>query len=55
MTYTIAETLVTTRRVEFIDRKDVAKTVLYENIEAFIVHISSLNLRSITIHSAQNA
>ena len=41
-------------RVELIDQKKFAKTVLDKSIEAFLMHISSLKLR-ITIHPAKKA
>ena len=54
--YTTKEALPTTRRVEFIDKKEFAKAVLDENIKAFVVHVSSLSLRSkMMIHPAQEA
>lgn len=49
--YTIAEALPTTSRVEFIDKKEFAKAVLDKNVEVFVVHVASLSLRSkMTIH-----
>ena len=53
-TYTTEKALPTTRRVEIIDRKKFAKTALDENVEAFVVHVSSLGLR-MTIHPAREA
>ena len=53
-TYTIKEALLTTRQVEIINQEEFAKAVLNENIEAFMVHISSLGLK-MTIHSARKA
>ena len=53
-TYTTEEAFLTTRRVEIIDRKEFAKAVLDENIEAFVVHVSSLELR-MSIHLAREA
>ena len=51
--YTAKKALPTTQRVELIDKKKFAKAALDKNIEAFIVHMSFLSLRSkMTIHSA---
>ena len=55
-TYATENALSTTRRVEFIGKKRFAKAALDENIEAFILHMSSLSLGSkMTIHPAQKA
>ena len=54
--YTAEEALPTTRRVELINKKEFAKAALDENIEAFMVYVSSLSLRSkMTIHPAREA
>ena len=54
--YTAKKALPTTQRVELIDKKEFAKAALDENIEAFVVHVSSLSLRlKMTIHPAQEA
>ena len=45
-TYTTEDALPTTRRVELIDKKEFAKAALDENIEVFVVHVSSLSLGS---------
>ena len=51
--YTAKEALPTTQRVVLIDKKEFAKAALDKNIEAFVVHVSSLSLRSkMTIHPA---
>ena len=51
--YTTKDPLLTTRRVELIDKKVFAKAALDENIEAFVVYMNSLNLGSkMTIHPA---
>ena len=42
--YTTAEALPTTKRVELIDKKEFAKAALDENSETFVVHVASLNL-----------
>ena len=42
--YTTAEALPTTKRVEFINKKEFAKAALDENSETFVVHVASLNL-----------
>ena len=54
--YTSAKALPTTRRVELIDKKEIAKTALEENIDAFVAHVTSLSLRSkISIHLTREA
>ena len=53
--YTTTKALPTTKRVEIIDRKKFAKTTLNENVEAFVVHVTSLRLNSIVIHPAKKA
>ena len=54
--YTAKEALPTTLRVELIDKKEFAKAELDENIEAFVVYVSSLSLGSkMTIHPALKA
>ena len=46
----------TTQRVELIDKKKFAKVALDENINDFIVHVSSLSLKSkMTIYPAWKA
>lgn len=51
----MTEALLITQRVKIIIKKKFAKVALDENIEVFIVHITSLSLRQITIHLAQKA
>ena len=53
--YTVAEALPTTKRVEIIDKKEFAKAALDENVEAFVVHVTSLSLNSMPIHPAREA
>ena len=53
--YTIAEALPTTKRVEIINRKEFAKAALDENVEAFVVHVTSLSLNSMAMHPAREA
>ena len=43
-TYSTAEALPTTKRVELINKKEFAKAALDENSETFVVHVASLNL-----------
>ena len=43
-TYTTTEALLTTKRVELIDKKEFAKAALDENSETFVVHVASLNM-----------
>ena len=42
--YTIAEVLLTTKQVKFINNKEFAKAVLDENSETFVVYVASLNI-----------
>ena len=42
--YTTVEALPTTKRVEFINKKEFAKTVSDEKLETFVVHVTSFNL-----------
>ena len=51
--YIAAEALPTTKRVEIIDKKEFAKTVLDENVEAFVVHVTSLSRNLMSIYPAQ--
>ena len=53
-TYTTKKVLPTTQRVKIIVRKKFAKAALDENVEAFMVHVSSLKSK-MTIHSARKA
>ena len=50
-TYTTEKALPTTSQVEIIDKKEFAKAALNENVEAFVVHVSSLGSR-MSIHPA---
>ena len=43
-TYTTAEALPTTKRVELIDKKEFAKVALDENSETFVIYVASLDL-----------
>ena len=45
-TYSVAEALLTTQRVEIIDKKEFETTALNENDETFIVHIAALSVGS---------
>ena len=42
--YTTAEALPTTKRVELINKKEFAKAALDEKSETFVVHVAALNL-----------
>ena len=42
--YTTAEALLTTKRLELINKKEFAKMALDEKFETFVVHVESLNL-----------
>ena len=53
-TYTTKKALLTTCQVEIINQKKFAKTALDENVEAFVVYVSSLSSR-MTIHPAKKA
>ena len=55
--YTAAEALPTTKRVELIDKKEFAKTSLDEKSETFVVHIAALKalLARMAIHPLQEA
>ena len=53
--YITAEALPTTKRVEIIDKKEFTKAALDENVEAFVVHVTSLSLNSMPIHPAREA
>lgn len=52
--YTTRETLPTNQRVEFIDRKEFAKTALDKNVEAFVVYVASLT-SEMSIYPAREA
>ena len=53
--YTTAEALSTTKRVEMIDKKEFAGAVLDEYVEVFVVHVTSFNLNSMSIHLTREA
>ena len=53
--YTTIEALPTTKRVEIIDKKEFTKAALDKNIEALVIHVTSLSLNSMPIHQAQEA
>ena len=55
--YTAVEALPTTKRVELIDKKEFAKTVLDEKSEIFVVHVVALEalLAGMAIHLSQKA
>ena len=53
-TYTTKEALSTTRQVKIIDQKEFAKAALDGNVEAFVVHVSSLGSK-ISIYPARKA
>ena len=51
--YTVEKALITSQRLELIDKKKFAKAALDENIKAFVMHMSFLGLKSkIMIHLA---
>ena len=55
--YTTAEALPTTKRVELIDKKEFVKAALDENSETFVMHIATLEapLSGMTIHPLREA
>ena len=54
--YTAEKALLTTQKVELINKKEFAKAALDENIKPFVAYVSSLSLRSkMTIHLAWEA
>ena len=48
--YSTAEALPTTRRVELIDKHEFAKAALDENSETFVVHVAALEALELAIH-----
>ncbi len=52
-TYTVAEALPTTSRVELIDKREFVRAALDENSETFVVHVSALE--ATTIHPSRAA
>ena len=55
--YTAAEALSTTKRVELIDKKEFAKAALDEESKTFVVHVAALKapLAGMAIHPSQAA
>ncbi len=56
--YTIAEALTTTRRVNLIDIKEFAKAALYENSKTFVVQVATLEApesAGMIVHPSQAA
>ena len=53
-TYTTKKPLLTTCQIKIINPKEFAKAALDENVEAFVMHVSSLQSK-ITIHLARDA
>ena len=53
--YTAAEALLTTKRVEFIDKKEFTKAALDEEFEIFVMHVTALEalLAGMAIYSSQ--
>ena len=54
-TFTAAEALPTTKRVQIIDRKEFAKAALDPNKEAFVVHVATVTAEPMIIHPAREA
>ncbi len=48
--YTAAETLPTTSRVELIDKREFGKAAIDENSETFVVHMLALDITELSIH-----
>ena len=53
--YTIAKALPTTKQVEIINKKKFTKIVLDKNVKAFVMHVTSLSLNSMSIYLVQKA
>lgn len=53
--YTTVEALSTNKQVELINKKKSVKIALYEESQTFVVHVSTLQVSEITIHSSQKA
>ena len=53
--YSVAKVLPTTKQVKIIDKKEFTKTALDKNIQAFMMHVTSLSLTSMPIHPAWKA
>ena len=51
--YSAAEALPTTRRVELIDKHEFAKAALDENSETFVVHVAALEALEPAVHPSQ--
>ena len=51
--YTTAEALPTTKRVELINKKEFAKAALDENSETFVVHVASLSSTPLDVHPSR--
>ena len=53
--YTTAEALLIIKQVEIIDKKEFARAALDENLEAFVLHMTSFSFNSILIQLARKA
>lgn len=53
--YTTAEALPNTKRVELIDKKEFIKAALDEESETFVVYVLALQAPEMTIHPSQTA
>ncbi len=51
--YTTVEALLTTSRMELIDKREFAKAAMDENSEAFVVHMSALDVAESSIYPSQ--
>ncbi len=53
--YTAAEALPTTSRLELIDKREFAKAAMDKNSETFVVHMSALDVAESSIHPSRAA
>ena len=53
--YTVVKALTITNWVEIINKKELAKAVLDKNVKAFVVHVISLSLSTMSIYLAREA
>lgn len=55
MSRTLGKALITTKRVEIIDKTEFAKTALDENIETYEIYMTSQSLNLMLIYPAKEA
>ena len=51
--YIAAKALLTTKRIEIINKKEFTKATLDKNVKTFVIHVKSLSLTLILIYLAQ--